>query len=60
MLLAARTAITAAPLAGPIAADLFLAHRWSARLLARAIERRIGKEGGVTDAEFRVVQPAAG
>jgi hypothetical protein len=40
-LMASRTAITAAPLAGPLAADLFTAHRWSARLVVRAIEARL-------------------
>ena len=40
-LMASRTAITAVPLLGPVASDLFLAHKWSARILARAIERRM-------------------
>ena len=40
-LMASRTAVSAVPLAGPAAADLFLAHRWSARLVTRAIERKL-------------------
>jgi hypothetical protein len=40
-LMASRTAVSAIPLAGPAAADLFLAHRWSARLVTRAIERKL-------------------
>ncbi len=40
-LMASRTAVGAVPLAGPAAADLFLAHRWSARLVVKAIERKL-------------------
>jgi hypothetical protein len=40
-----RTAIAAVPLAGSAAADLFTAHRWSAGLIVRAIERRIAGRG---------------
>jgi hypothetical protein len=40
-LMASRTAISVVPLAGPAAADLFLAHRWSARLVMRAIDRKL-------------------
>ena len=40
-LLALRTTITAIPLAGPIASDMFTAHRWAAALIARAIERKL-------------------
>ncbi|MHB8530806.1 MAG: DUF4112 domain-containing protein [Caulobacteraceae bacterium] len=43
-LMGARTLVTAIPLAGPPIADLLLAHRWSARLIARAIQRRIDGE----------------
>jgi hypothetical protein len=42
VLLACRTAITAVPLAGPAAADLFTAHRWAAAMIVRAIERQLG------------------
>ena len=41
-LMALRTTVSAIPLAGPAAADLFLAHRWSARLILRAIDRKLG------------------
>ncbi len=44
-LMASRTAITAVPMAGPAVADLFLAHRWSARLVMRAIDRKIAAAG---------------
>jgi hypothetical protein len=40
-LLASRTAITAVPLAGPIAADLFIAHRWAAAMIVQAIDRML-------------------
>jgi hypothetical protein len=44
-LLAARTAITAVPLAGPAAADLFTAHRWAAAMIVRAIDRQLAADG---------------
>ena len=44
-LLFGRTAITAIPLAGPLAADLLTAHKWAARLVVAAIDRRIARVG---------------
>jgi hypothetical protein len=41
-LMLSRTAVSAIPLAGPVAADLFTAHRWSARLVVGAIDRKLG------------------
>jgi len=38
VLMASRTLISAVPLAGPAVADLFLAHRISARLVVKAID----------------------
>jgi hypothetical protein len=46
LLLIFRTAISAVPLAGAAAADLFTAHRWAAALIVRSIERRLGSEPG--------------
>ncbi len=43
-LMGARTLITAVPLAGPLAADLLTMHKWSARLISRAIERRLREQ----------------
>ncbi len=40
-LMVSRTTISAIPLAGPLAADLFTAHRWSAKLVVRAIDARL-------------------
>ncbi|MGZ5983891.1 MAG: DUF4112 domain-containing protein [Caulobacteraceae bacterium] len=40
-LMASRTTVSAIPFAGPIAADLFTAHRWSAKLVVRAIDDRL-------------------
>jgi hypothetical protein len=37
-LMASRTVVSAVPLAGPLAADLFLAHRLSARMVVKAID----------------------
>jgi ethanolamine transporter EutH len=47
-LMGGRTLITAIPLAGAAAADLLTAHRWSARLIVAAIDRRIAAGGGKT------------
>ncbi len=40
-LMTGRTLISAIPLAGAAASDLLAAHRWSARLIVAAIDRRI-------------------
>jgi hypothetical protein len=40
-LMGSRTVISAVPLAGPLAADFFLAHRISARLVIKAIEAKL-------------------
>ncbi len=42
-LMLSRTAVSAIPLAGPLASDLFTAHRWSARLVVGAIDRKLGR-----------------
>src|ERR1700742_4472380 len=48
-LMASRTTVSAIPLAGPLAADLFTAHRWSAKLVIRAIDAQLsaGARSGV-------------
>ncbi len=46
-LMLSRTAVSAIPLAGPLAADIFTAHRWSARLVVGAIDRKLGRRGPV-------------
>ena len=40
-LMSGRTLVSAIPLLGPAAADLFTAHRWSAKLVVRAIDARL-------------------
>jgi len=40
-LMGARTLITILPFAGPVVADIFTLHRWSARLIIRAIDQRL-------------------
>ncbi len=42
-LMASRTAITAIPLAGPLASDLLTMHKWSARLIVAAIDRKLAR-----------------
>ncbi len=44
-LLLGRTTMTAVPLAGALAADVFTAHRWSARLVLKAIDRKLAQAG---------------
>jgi hypothetical protein len=44
VLMGGRTLITAIPVAGAAAADLLTAHRWSARLIIAAIDRRLAAE----------------
>lgn len=39
-----RTVLSAIPLAGSVAADLLTAHKWSARLIVAAIDRRLAAE----------------
>ncbi len=40
-----RTTISAIPLAGPLAADLLTAHKWSSRLVIAAIDRKLLAQG---------------
>jgi hypothetical protein len=50
LLMASRTTVSAIPLVGPAAADLFTAHRWSAKLVAQAIDTQLpvrARSGGV-------------
>jgi hypothetical protein len=42
-MLIGRMGFDAIPLGGPIAADLFIAHKWAARLVAKAIEKKIAR-----------------
>jgi hypothetical protein len=36
-----RTTVSAVPLAGALAADMFTAHKWAAAMVVRAIDRRL-------------------
>ncbi len=44
-LLASRMAFDTVPLAGPLVADLFIAHKWSAKMMIRAIDKKIARGG---------------
>jgi hypothetical protein len=46
-LMGGRTVISAIPFAGPAAADVLTAHKWSARLVVRAIDRML--QGSATE-----------
>ena len=43
-LLLSRMAFDAVPLAGPVVADLFIAHKWAARLVTGAIDKKISRQ----------------
>ena len=49
-LMFSRTAVSAVPLAGPVAADLFRAHKWAARMVSRAIDDKLGVKRRRADA----------
>lgn len=42
-LMGGRTMVSAVPLAGPLAADVFLAHRLSARMVVKAIDKMLAQ-----------------
>jgi hypothetical protein len=44
-LLFGRTIVTAVPIAGPLAADMMTAHRWSSKLVVRAIDAKLAAAG---------------
>ena len=44
-LMLGRTTIGAVPIAGALAADLFTAHRWSAKLVLKAIDQKLAAAG---------------
>ena len=52
-LMLGRTTIGAVPIAGALAADLFTAHRWSAKLVLKEIDRKLAAAGAP-------VRPTAG
>jgi hypothetical protein len=43
-LMLSRTVITAIPLAGPLVADLLTSHKWSARMVVGAIDKRLDRQ----------------
>jgi hypothetical protein len=45
-LMGGRTLISAIPLAGAAASDLLTAHKWAARMILAAIDRRLAAEAG--------------
>lgn len=46
VLMLGRTAITAVPVVGPLAADFLTTHKFAARMICAAIDRRIAAEAG--------------
>ena len=45
-LMGGRTLITVIPVAGPVVADILTMHKWSARLIIAAIDKRMAAETG--------------
>jgi hypothetical protein len=60
-LMGSRTVVSAVPLAGPAVADLFLAHRMSARLVVKAIDKMLPMEARPAPPQpwYRNILPAA-
>jgi hypothetical protein len=58
-LMASRTVVSAIPLVGPLAADLFLAHRVSAKLVVRAIDAMLQTGAAPARRGGLVLQPIA-
>ena len=55
-----RTTVSALPFAGPLAADMFTAHKWAAAMVVRAIDRRLGEAPGApVPAPSMAPRPAA-
>ncbi|MBV8594356.1 MAG: DUF4112 domain-containing protein [Caulobacteraceae bacterium] len=52
-LMGSRTVITAIPFAGPAAAYLLTMHKWSARLIVEAIDRKLARSGASNGAPSR-------
>ncbi len=52
-LMGGRTLISAVPLAGPAIADVFVAHRWSAQIIVRAIDARLARNPNTADQRSR-------
>jgi hypothetical protein len=59
-LLLLRTTVSAAPIAGALAADVFTAHKWAAAMIVRAIDRRLGEAPAPAAPGPRSVGPSAG
>jgi len=55
-LMGGRTVITAIPVAGPLAADMLTMHKWSAKLIVHAIDRRLA--GGAVQVFDAPARPA--
>ena len=47
-LMGGRTVITAFPVLGPMASDLLTMHKWSAKLIVAAIDRKLARSGAMT------------
>ena len=58
-LMGSRTVVSAIPLAGPLAADLFLAHRVSAKLVVRAIDTMLSAGAPPARRAGPILQPIA-
>jgi hypothetical protein len=57
LILALRTAGDAIPLAGPLFADVFTAHKWAARMIVEAIDRQLAAPASAPGARWGIRSP---
>ncbi len=57
-LMTSRTVITAIPLAGPLVADALTMHRWSAKLIVAAIDRKLAERSWSRTVNTPMLVPA--
>jgi hypothetical protein len=60
LLMGLRTVADTVPIAGAVFSDIFTAHKWSARMIVAAIDRKLAAGGQVVDAESWSVRPTIG
>jgi hypothetical protein len=60
LLMGLRTAADTVPIAGAVFSDIFTAHKWSARMIVAAIDRKLAAGGQLVEAESWSVRPSVG
>jgi hypothetical protein len=58
LLMGVRTLADVVPIAGPLFADVFTAHKWAANMIVQAIDQQLGSpDAGAGQPAWRVVSP---